>query len=77
MLRRGSHLMRAVELVKHTTGVHVISMFLALDMAQLQTHAHTQTDVDNNIYLSHCQRTPDGWLTIENMQDFEEKYLRI
>lgn len=43
--------MRAVELVKHTTGVHVISMSLALDMAQLQTHAHKQTHVDNSILL--------------------------
>lgn len=48
--RRGSHLMRAVEMVKHTAGLHVISVSLALDMAQFQTHAHTQTHVDNCVY---------------------------
>lgn len=42
--------MRAVELVKHTTGVHVISVSLALDMAQLQTHTHVQTHADNTVY---------------------------
>lgn len=47
VLHRVPHLMRAVELVKHSTGVHVISMSLALDMAQLQKHAHPQTHVDN------------------------------
>lgn len=50
VLHRGSHLMRAVELVKHTTGVHVISMSLALDVARLQKHAHTQTHDDNSIH---------------------------
>lgn len=43
--------MRAVELVKYTTGVHVIIMSLALDVAQLQTHTHTETHVDNTIYI--------------------------
>lgn len=35
--RGGSHLMRAVEMVKHTAGLHVISVSLALDMDQFQT----------------------------------------
>lgn len=56
-LHRGFHLMRTVELVKHTTGVHVISMSLALDMAQLQTHTHTETLADNTIYWYHTQHT--------------------
>lgn len=51
--------MRAVELVKHTTGVHVIIMSLALDMAQLQTHTLTETHVDNTIYQYPTQRIRD------------------
>lgn len=44
--------MRAVEMVKHTTGFHVISVSLALDMAQFQRHTHTQTQTDKKYLLT-------------------------
>lgn len=60
VLHRGSHLMRAVELVKHTTGVHVISMFLASDMARFQYHTQ-KTNVDKTTYRPHSP-TSHKWV---------------
>lgn len=39
--------MRAVEMVKHTTGFHVISVSPAPDLARFHTHTHRHARVDD------------------------------